>query len=107
MLKTSLLVIVAVLAVLAYVVAIQPPEYQVARSGTISAPASVVFDQINDFHHWAAWSPWGKLDSGIEMSYAGPAAGVGAVYSWWAPAMLAKERGRSRRAGRRSLWGFA
>lgn len=82
MLKTSLLVIVAVLAVLAGVVAIQSPEYRVTRSGMINAPASVVFDQINDFHHWAVWSPWGKLDPGMKVSYAGPDAGVGAVHSW-------------------------
>ncbi len=82
MLKIIVLAVVVILAVLAGVVAMQPPEYQVARSATINAPANVVFDQINDFHKWEAWSPWGKLDPNMKTTYEGPASGVGATYSW-------------------------
>ena len=82
MLKISLLVIVGLLAALACVIAVQPPEYQVTRSATIQAPANVVFDQINDFHKWEAWSPWGKLDPAMKTTYTGPAAGTGASYAW-------------------------
>lgn len=82
MLKTILLVVVVLLAVLAGVVAMQPPEYQLTRSAAINAPSNVVFDQINDFRKWEAWSPWGKLDPNMKTTYAGPASGVGATYSW-------------------------
>lgn len=82
MLKKILLAVVAVLAVLAVVVAMQPPEYQVTRSASIHAPANVVFDQINDFHQWPAWSPWGKLDPNMHTTFSGPSAGAGAIYSW-------------------------
>ena len=60
----------------------QSPEYRVTRSATIQAPANVVFEQINDFHKWAAWSPWGKLDPAMKVTYTGPDAGMGAVYYW-------------------------
>ncbi|MBL0156810.1 MAG: SRPBCC family protein [Bryobacterales bacterium] len=82
MLKISLLVIVVLLAILAGVIEMQPPEYQVTRSATIQAPANVVFEQINDFHKWEAWSPWGKLDPAMKTTYTGPAAGTGASYAW-------------------------
>jgi hypothetical protein len=82
MLKTTLIVVVAVLAVLAGVIAVQPPEFQVTRSAAINAPVNVVFDQINDFRKWEAWSPWGKLDPNMKTTYAGAASGVGAIYSW-------------------------
>lgn len=82
MLKIILLAVLAGLAVLTGVIAMQPPEYQVTRSATINAPANVVFDHINDFHKWESWSPWGKLDPNMKTTFSGPASGVGAVYSW-------------------------
>ena len=30
--------------------------------------APVVFDQVNDFHNWEAWSPWAKLDPAVRNS---------------------------------------
>lgn len=82
MLKISLLAIVGLLVVLSGVIALQPPDYQVTRSATIQAPANHVFDQINDFHKWEAWSPWGKLDPAMKVTYTGPGAGTGASYAW-------------------------
>jgi uncharacterized protein YndB with AHSA1/START domain len=60
----------------------QPAEFHVARSTTISAPAAAVFAQVNDFHKWEAWNPWGKVDSAMKQSYEGAPAGPGAVYIW-------------------------
>jgi hypothetical protein len=42
----------------------------------------VVFAQLDDFHRWAAWSPWEKLDPALRRSYEGAPAGVGAVYHY-------------------------
>jgi hypothetical protein len=56
-----LAVIVAIVAVFAGVVAMQPSEFRIARSATIAAPPADVFAQVNDFHNWDAWSPWAGL----------------------------------------------
>jgi hypothetical protein len=78
----ALIVIAAIVTVLALVIALQPAEFSVTRTATISAPASVVFAQVNDFHNWAAWSPWAKLDPGMKQAYSGAPSGPGAVYTW-------------------------
>jgi uncharacterized protein YndB with AHSA1/START domain len=64
------------------VVALRPKEFRVARSATISAPPSAVFAQVNDFHKWEAWNPWGKIDPAMKQTYDGAPAGVGAIYTW-------------------------
>jgi hypothetical protein len=82
MLKKILIGLVAVVAVFAIVVAMQPSEYCVTRSTTVSAPAPDVFAQVNDFHNWDAWSPWAKLDPAAKATFEGPPAGQGAVFAW-------------------------
>src|SRR5215831_21325231 len=82
MLKTVLISLAVIVIILAIIVALQPSEFRVARSTTIAAPPAVVFAQINDFHKWEAWNPWGKMDPGMKQSYEGEPAGVGAVYRW-------------------------
>ena len=78
----AVVVIVVGIAIFAVVVAMQPSHYQVQRSATINAPAAVVFNQVNDFHKWDAWSPWAKLDPNMKTTHEGSPAGTGAVYSW-------------------------
>lgn len=73
--------IIAVVA-LVTVISTRPSEFRVSRSTTISAPPSVVFGQVNDFHEWEAWNPWGKLDPDMTTTYEGPEQGPGATYSW-------------------------
>jgi len=70
------------LLVLAAVVASRPSDYRVARTTTINAPATLVFAQVNDFHQWDAWNPWGKMDPAMKQTYEGAPAGVGAAYTW-------------------------
>jgi hypothetical protein len=81
MLKKIVIGLVAVVAVFAVVVALQPSEYRISRSATVAAPASDVFAQVNDFHNWEAWSPWVKLDPTAKVAFEGPAAGQGAVFA--------------------------
>ena len=71
-----------VVAGLAVVVALQPSDFRISRTATIAAPAPVVFAQVNDFHSWAAWSPWAKLDPAMKQTYEGAPAGAGAIYTW-------------------------
>ncbi len=82
MLKKIFIALAVIIIVFVIVVAMQPSEFRVARSATISAPAPAVFAQVNDFHKWDAWSPWAKLDSAMKKTYDGAPAGTGAIYSW-------------------------
>ncbi len=63
-------------------VALRPSVFRIARSTVISAPPAVVFGLVNDFHNWAQWSPWEKLDPGMKKTFEGPPAGAGSIYSW-------------------------
>jgi len=82
MFKKSLIALAAIVVVFVAVVAMQPSEFRIARTATISAPAPAVFAQVNDFHNWEKWSPWEKLDPAMKKNYEGAAAGTGAIYSW-------------------------
>ena len=74
--------IVVVLVALGGAIATRPDTFRVERSATIAAPANVVFGYLNDFHNWALWSPWEKLDPAMKRTFSGAPAGVGSVYTW-------------------------
>ncbi|HEX3868970.1 MAG TPA: SRPBCC family protein, partial [Pirellulales bacterium] len=82
MFKKILIVLLVIVGGLAIAVAMQPDETHVQRSTTVDAPASVVFDQVNDFHNWQAWSPWAKMDPDAKNSFEGPESGKDAAFSW-------------------------
>ncbi|MCI0375998.1 MAG: SRPBCC family protein [Gemmataceae bacterium] len=83
MILVYILIALAVVVIgFAVVVAMKPSEFRIVRTGTISAPPSAVFAEVNDFHKWQAWSPWEKLDPALKRTYEGPSAGTGAIYSW-------------------------
>ena len=82
MLKKIFVGIVVIVVAFAVIVALQPSEFRVARSTTISAPPAAVFAQVNDFHNWEAWSPWAKLDPAAKATFEGPRAGKGAIFRW-------------------------
>ena len=67
---------------LAGLVATRPSDFRIVRTATMDAPASAVFAQVNDFHHWQAWSPWARRDPAMQQTYDGAPAGAGAVYTW-------------------------
>jgi hypothetical protein len=60
----------------------RPDTFRVERSTLIAAPPAAVAAHVNDFHAWVAWSPFEKVDPAVKRSYAGPRAGVGAVYAF-------------------------
>ncbi len=82
MIKKILLTLVAIIAIILVAGAFQSPSYRITRSATIAAPAAAIFPEVNDLHHWAAWSPWEKLDPAMKRTFEGPVAGVGASYAW-------------------------
>src|SRR5262249_27552673 len=83
MILLYILIAVAVLIIgLVVIVAIQPADFRVVRTGTMSASPADVFAQVNDFRKWEAWSPWAKIDPAMKQTYEGAPAGTGAVYTW-------------------------
>jgi Polyketide cyclase / dehydrase and lipid transport len=82
MLKTIVIVVVVLLlAVLAYA-ATRPDTFRVQRSTTIKAAPEKIFALIDDFHRWAAWSPYEQLDPAMQRTFSGADSGKGAVYAW-------------------------
>jgi hypothetical protein len=71
MLKIILIALAVIIVAFVIVVALQPKEFRVARSATMSAPPSAVFAQVNDFHKWQPWNPWGKIDPAMKQTYEG------------------------------------
>lgn len=80
-----LYVVVVFLLIVATVLALaatKPGEFRVQRQATMKAKPEVVFPLIEDFHHWASWSPWEHLDPSMTKTHSGAASGPGAVYEW-------------------------
>ena len=74
--------LIAIVLLFILVVAMRPSEYRITRAAKMAASPAVVFEQVNDFHNWDAWSPWAKLDPNAKMTFVGPSSGKGAGYSW-------------------------
>jgi uncharacterized protein YndB with AHSA1/START domain len=77
----AVLLVVVMGAVVAYA-ATRPDHMRIQRQARIQAPAEKIFPLITDFHSWALWSPYEKLDPAMQRSFTGPASGKGAVYEW-------------------------
>jgi Polyketide cyclase / dehydrase and lipid transport len=82
MLINLLIGLVVLVVVFLIVASFRPDELRVERSITISAPAALAFNQINDLHKWQEISPYVKDDPAAKTSFAGPTAGVGASFAW-------------------------
>jgi uncharacterized protein YndB with AHSA1/START domain len=82
LLKRILMALGAIIVVFLGVVAMQPSDFRVVRTTTITAPPQAVFSQVNDFHKWEEWSPWAKLDPASKATFEGPSAGPGAIFRW-------------------------
>jgi hypothetical protein len=81
MLTFLLIIVVAVVALLAYASS-RPDTFRYERSIRIAAPIVQVAELIDDFHEWSKWSPWEHIDPTMQRTYSGADAGVGAVYEW-------------------------
>jgi uncharacterized protein YndB with AHSA1/START domain len=82
MLKLIAIVVVALIAVVLALAAARPNEFRVQRSARIKAPPSKIFASLDDFHNWAAWSPWEKLDPAMQRTFSGAPRGPGSIYEW-------------------------
>jgi effector-binding domain-containing protein len=75
---------ISVISIIIFVISglLLPRNVHVERSVEIARPASEIFDLINGFSHFEAWSPWAGRDPTGEFSVSGPASGVGARIDW-------------------------
>ena len=80
--KKILLVIAVIAIAFVTIVLLQPDEFRVSRSATMTATPAAAFEQVNDFHNWDKWSPWAKLDPAMKQTYEGSPSGKGAIYTW-------------------------
>ncbi len=82
MLKLILILIVLAIIVILVYASTRPDTFRVERSASFKATPDKVFAQINDFHNWAAWSAWERMDPAMSKNFSGAASGVGAKYAW-------------------------
>lgn len=82
MFATILIVLVVVIAAVLVYAATRPNDFVVTRSASIKAPAETIFPLINDFRRWPEWSPFEKLDPGMQRTLSGADSGKGAAYAW-------------------------
>jgi uncharacterized protein YndB with AHSA1/START domain len=75
----GLVIIVVVVVAAAFVL----PRYAtVFRSTEIDAPVSAVYPLVSDLRRMNEWSPWAERDPNIEITFTGPADGVGQTMRW-------------------------
>ena len=70
--------LVAVFVVTGYLL---PNQVHVERSITVDRPASMMFELLNSYRDFQAWSPWAERDPKAEFIISGPDSGVGARLS--------------------------
>lgn len=75
----AIVVIVVLLVVVAYLL---PRHATVSRSIDIDAPPAVIYPLVADLRRVNEWSPWLEIDPDVEITFTGPADGVGQTMNW-------------------------
>lgn len=82
MIRKASLALLAIVGLVAALAAMRPDRFTVTRQIDIKAPAHKIHPLVADFHQWAHWSPWEKLDPAMKRTFSGAPSGKGAVYAW-------------------------
>lgn len=82
MLRNILVALVVLVLVFVAFVSTRPADFRIERSTTIAASPEVIYPHVADFHQWAAWSPWEKIDSTMKKTISGEPMAVGSDYHW-------------------------
>lgn len=79
-----IIILLATLAVAAVIAALSlGGKWQVQASLEVNATAAEIFPLINTLNKWPEWTVWNlKNHPNIQMTYEGPASGIGAVQIW-------------------------
>lgn len=81
-LKTFLILIVAILAIVLIVAAFANKEYKVVREVTINAPKAEVFNYVKYLKNQNNYSKWATMDPNMKKDYTGTDGTVGFVSAW-------------------------
>ena len=82
MLLTVIALVLALVVIVLIVAASRPDTFRIERQVAIKAPGEKIFDLIDNFRHWALWSPWEGIDPQLKRTHSGAEHGVGAAYAW-------------------------
>ncbi|NHZ62977.1 SRPBCC family protein [Massilia genomosp. 1] len=82
MIRRIALVLVLLIIGILGTAAMQPDTFSVTRSVAIKAPPEKILGLVGDFHQWQGWSPWERLDPGMQRVHSGAPSGKGARYAW-------------------------
>jgi effector-binding domain-containing protein len=85
MIKKILFIIAGLIVLLVLIGFLLPAKLEISKSYTINAPASAVFEEINDLQRWETWQYWNTLDPEMKITYGEKKVGTGASYSWEGP----------------------
>lgn len=82
MFKKIALGLLAAIAALLVVIAMQPAAYHVERTVEIEAPPEVVFALVSDLKEFGRFSPWEDADPDMKKTFGATTSGVGGSYDW-------------------------
>ncbi|NTV52023.1 MAG: SRPBCC family protein [Candidatus Firestonebacteria bacterium] len=77
----GLILALGVVGILGFAAA-QPDTFRIERTVNIKAAPEKIFTFLADFHQWAGWSPFEKMDSTMQKTFSGATSGKGSVYAW-------------------------
>ena len=75
----GLIIVIVALVLIAYFL---PRKVHVERTGSIDAPAKVVFNQVNNLHTWEKWAVWNQMDPNMTINFQNTGIGKNASYTW-------------------------
>jgi len=82
MLTYVLVTLAVVIMVFLVLTSRRPDELHVERSLAVSAPAAIVFAEVNDLRKWSKISPYAKEDPNAKYTLSGSTVGVGSTIDW-------------------------
>jgi effector-binding domain-containing protein len=80
--KYILFLLLIIVIGLAIYIGVQPNSFEVTRTRTIKAPATVIYENVIDFKNWEAWSSWVEMNPEMKITLAEKTKGLNGSYSW-------------------------
>ena len=81
-LKIIGMVVLAMAALLAIVIVIQPEKAHIEKAIVINAPASSIFPEVSNHENFNVWSGWTKMEPNASQTFEGTKANVSSKMIW-------------------------
>lgn len=81
-LKTILIILLAIAAIICILGMIGPDTYRYERSINVNAPARLVYDNVRKFEKMNQWGPWKASDHDMVNTLTGVDGEIGSVWTW-------------------------